>query len=281
MTNAFSRRSMREFLVPDAGQKPAKSPTSDDPSTDNPPKKSEAESALPDKYKGKSLEEVIEMHQNSEKRLGQIQNELGITRGLVSDLASIQRAAPAPKTEEQDEIELTGDDIINDPVGSVRKVVTAENRKAELTRQEADLQSRVQAETSALYNDYPELEDTINDPDFLEWAKKRQSRIADFQLAATGEGLEQVSAARRLLDNYADFKEAATPAEEPEKPSPTERARKVANEGGDSRQKTSTGEVFYQDDVVELIRTNPAKWRSPSFQKEFQTAVKEGRYVSN
>lgn len=279
MSNAFSRRSMRDFLVPDAGQD-GKAPTSEEPVEDS---QEAAADDLPAKYKGKSVSEIVEMHRNAEKRLGEIQNELGVTRGLVSDLASIQRSQPAPSTEDQDEqIELTSDDLLRDPVAGITKIVSAQTRQADLKRQEDVLASQVTAETNSLYSDYPDLESVISTPEFVEWAKRKPSRVADFQTAATAEGIEQVRAARRLLDNYSDLVDS-TPSEEPakKKPTPVEKARQASNESGNTNQQVATGEVFYQDEVVDLIRTNPGKWRSPTFQKEFKKAVAEGRYVSN
>ena len=53
------------------------------------------EPELPEKYKGKSLEEIIRMHQEAEKLIGRQAQEVGETRKLVDQL--IQQQINVPK----------------------------------------------------------------------------------------------------------------------------------------------------------------------------------------
>ena len=46
------------------------------------------EQGLPDKYQGKSLEEVVQMHQEAEKLLGRQSSEVGELRKVVDDYIS-------------------------------------------------------------------------------------------------------------------------------------------------------------------------------------------------
>ena len=85
-TTAFAPTPQSEILAP------AADPTAEAPTDDKPAAAAEV-TEVPEKYKGKSTEDVIDMHQNAEKRLGEIQNELGTMRGLVTDLSSLQRPA--------------------------------------------------------------------------------------------------------------------------------------------------------------------------------------------
>ena len=79
-----------------------------------------ATSDIPDKYKDKSLEDIVRMHQEAEKLLGKQSSEVGDLRKSVDDLlkAKLSEDAKSPKKEE--ELEL---DFYDDPKGSVSKAV--------------------------------------------------------------------------------------------------------------------------------------------------------------
>ena len=55
------------------------------------------ESTLPDKYQNKSLEEVVQMHQEAEKLLGRQSSEVGELRKVVDDYISSQSQPAAPQ----------------------------------------------------------------------------------------------------------------------------------------------------------------------------------------
>jgi hypothetical protein len=67
----------------------------------------EPEVSLPEKYQGKSLEEVVQMHQEAEKLLGRQSSEVGELRKVVDDYISSQtQSAPQPQhVEPEDDID--------------------------------------------------------------------------------------------------------------------------------------------------------------------------------
>ena len=69
------------------------------------------ESKVPDKYQGKSLEEVVQMHQEAEKLLGRQSSEVGELRKVVDDYISSQTPTPAPQqyVEPEDDIDYFTD----------------------------------------------------------------------------------------------------------------------------------------------------------------------------
>ncbi len=71
---------------------PASDPTT--PPIEQPP---EPELTLPEKYQGKSLEEVVQMHQEAEKLLGRQSSEVGELRKVVDDYIASQTPEPAPQ----------------------------------------------------------------------------------------------------------------------------------------------------------------------------------------
>lgn len=272
----IQHRPMSEILAPAAD--PAAVAPTDDKSAATPETAKVDPPAVPEKYSGKTVDQVIEMHQNSEKRLGQLQNEVGSLRGLVTDLSTIQRPAAEPQPAEQEPVDVSGDDILRDPVGSVRAIVKQDFDKQEEARVTSATQTLFETEGRALVDDYGDIDAIVSTDDFQTFATRTPSRHADFQVAATGEGIAQVRAARRLLEDYTDFKAQTTPAQDPA-PTPVEQARAAATESGSVAAPISGKPQVFETDVIKLINSDRAKYQSPSFQKELTEAIKEGRYV--
>jgi hypothetical protein len=78
------------------------------------------EPSLPEKYQGKSLEEVVQMHQEAEKLLGRQSSEVGELRKVVDDYISTQtQQAPQQQyVEPEDDI-----DYFTDPQAAVNRAI--------------------------------------------------------------------------------------------------------------------------------------------------------------
>ena len=78
------------------------------------------ETSLPDKYQGKSLEDIVKMHQEAEKLLGRQSSEVGELRKVVDDYISSQtQSAPQPQhVEPEDDI-----DYFTDPQAAVNRAI--------------------------------------------------------------------------------------------------------------------------------------------------------------
>jgi len=270
MTTAYKHRPMSEILAPVA-------PAQSEGSTDGKSAPAPAPEAVDPKYAGKSIDEVIAMHQNAESALGTYKNEVGQLRGLVTDLSQVQRPTVKDEAPEPVSVDVSGEDILRDPVEAVNRIVQPHldqrDKQDDLDRQEALLQT----EGAALASAY-DVDAIVATPEFQQFATRTPSRQADFQTAAYGNGLDQVRAARRLLEDFSDFNAATTPTPNPT-PTPTEQARAVATESGNVAAPISSKPQVYEADVIKLINSDPAKYRSPSFQSELMEAIKEGRFV--
>lgn len=274
---AYQHRPLSQILAPQTGSKDVKAPTKETPRNDKGQFVAADDTALPEKYRGKTAQEIADMHMNSEKRLGQIQNELGEMRGLVTDLAQVQRPTnPEPKVEE---LNVSGDDLIQHPVETIRKVVQQDLAAIRADANKGKLDSQVERETNALLTEFGDIGAITSSEDFQKFASRTSSRQHDLNTAATGEGVAQVRAAKRLLEDYQDFKKELNP--DSDKPSPVEQARNVANEGSGPSGSIAGKDLMYESEIVTLIQSDPAKYRSPSFQAGLMAAIKEGRYVKS
>ena len=271
MTTAYKHRPMSEILA-----KPAVAPA-DGQTADAAPVEPRAE--LPEKYRGKTVDEVVEMHRNSESRLGQLQNEVGQLRGLVSDLSVLQRPSADTQTVEEESVQVSSEDLLADPVEAVRRIVQPDFEKRDRKVQADTFETIVRAESTALLQDFGNIDDIVATEDFQKFATRTKGRQMDFHTAANGEGLDQVRAARRLLEDYKDFTEQTTPKNQ--EPTPTEKARKIATQRSNTGAPISTKPQIFESDVIALINSDPAKYRSPSYQNELLAAIREKRFVKS
>lgn len=282
MTTAITPRPMSEILVaqPEPVNKDAKvSPAA--PPTDTAPSEP---TTLPEKYTGKTVAEVADMHTNAEKELGRVRNELGVQRGLVQSLSQINREPPpAPAVAPQDEVTITGDQLISDPVGSVQAIIQPALEAERKRNDSAAADTILGTEAKALETDFGDYSQTVASEAFQKFATRTPSRQRDFTVAATGSGLDQVRAARRLLEDFTDFQLQLNPPTTDEVPANdlVAAARAVSTEAGQSTASISAKPQIFESEVVALINSDPLRYRSPSYQTELALAIKEGRFVKN
>ena len=133
---------------------------------------------LPEKYQGKSLEEVVQMHQEAEKLLGRQSSEVGELRKVVDDYISsqAQQSAPQQTVEPEDDI-----DYFTDPQGAVNRAI--ENHPKIKEAEEYSSQYKKQASMAMLQSKHPDMQEILNDPKFAEWIKASKIRTQLFVAA--------------------------------------------------------------------------------------------------
>jgi hypothetical protein len=214
---------------------------------------------LPEKYKGKTLAEVIEMHRNAESALGRAHNEVGSVRRLADELLGIHRATvgkPASETPPARE-KITPDLILSDPeraVVSAAKEVADERVNASeerLARMEYEL-------TLAKFEQkHPSFRATMEDQGFREWVQRSPLRQRLAYSATQGD----FASADELFSLYNEIQSGRS--EEPAGPTQQEAARKatLARPGGSTAARvvnTQTGKpVFSREKLLEMRINNP------------------------
>ena len=81
-------------------------------SFDNEPVEQETHSEIPDKYRGKSAEDLVRMHQEAEKLLGRQSSEVGELRQVVDSYIQTQlsnQQAPSQQSETVDDVDFFSD----------------------------------------------------------------------------------------------------------------------------------------------------------------------------
>ena len=231
----------------------------------------ETEEELPSKYKGKSVAEIIKMHQEAEKLIGKHAQEVGEVRKLADELIKRQLDAPAKveqKATEEDEI-----DFFADPEKAVTKKI--EKHPAIVEAKQQALQLKQMQTVNRLQQEFPDFMSTVQDPEFVEWVKGSPVRV---QLYTQANSNYDFDSAAELLNTWNYVK--PKPAVKQEVPQEILKSQKAAVQqatmdvGGASQNVGST-KVYRRADLIRLQIENPDRY--VQMQDEIMSAYAEGR----
>lgn len=241
------------------------------------PNEEKKASALPEKYSGKTIEDLVRMHQEAEKLIGKQGSELGELRKTHDDFikASLERQvtnnAPAT-TSAQAEEEM---DFFADPKGTIEKIIE-QHPKLRDTEQHYQMLRQERA-VEKLKAKFPGFNEIIKEDSFREFCLATPVRQ---RLAVAADQHGDVEAADELLTLYTQLH----PKQEPTKPAPAARRSRpedmqalphgaVAAEAPPS---ANTGKKIYRRaDLIKLMQTDPDRYEA--LQSEIMAAYAENR----
>lgn len=239
---------------------------------EQPKKEPDNTSSLPEKYRGKSVEEIVKMHQEAEALIGRQAQEVGEVRKLADDLIKRQFNTQTPQ-EPAKESEVEDVDFFVDPKQAVNRVL--ENNPILKEIKESVANSKAEAVKAKLVQKHPDVEAIVKDPQFFEWVKGNRVRIALFQAADQGLDLD---AADELFSNYKlhkQIKEKTVSEGVDGLKEENKRALKAAVvPSGDSTGETSK-KIYRRADLIRLQIEDPERYMS--LQPEIMAAYSEGR----
>ena len=227
----------------------------------------EQQPTIPEKYQGKSLEQVVQMHQEAEKLLGRQSSEVGELRKVVDDFitSQAQQQAPQQYVEPEDDI-----DYFTDPQAAVNRAI--ENHPKIREAQEYTAQYKKQTSLAMLNSKHPDMQDILQDPKFAEWIKGSKIRT---QLFVEADQQYNAEAADELFTLWKERKSIAQQTAAVEKQSRKQQL-KAANTG--SAQGSAEGsrrKVYRRADIIKLMKTDPERYQALS--DEILKAYAEGR----
>jgi len=228
------------------------------------------EPIIPEKYAGKTLEDVIEMHQNAEKVLGKQGLEVGQQRKLIDSLVSTQQQAttPTPPTEEpipfEDQFYANPADAVNLAIEKHPDVVRAKETRVKQN------QALNTAQLDAAHPDYVEI---VESKDFQDWIGASKIRQELFRTADS----YNFEAANELFTTWKQLNMASKTAEvkEAEKTKRKKALRKTSSETRSSEDSLGGKKVYRRADLINLQVTDPRRYEALS--DEIQQAYVEGR----
>jgi hypothetical protein len=227
----------------------------------------EEEPSLPEKYQGKSLEDVVQMHQEAEKLLGRQSSEVGELRKVVDDYISqsITTTAPQQYVEPEDDI-----DYFTDPQAAVNRAI--ENHPKIREAEQYTAEYKKQSSLAALQSRHPDMQDILSDNSFAEWIKASKIRT---QLFVQADQQYDADAADELFTLWKDRKTVAQQTANVEKQA-RKQSLKAANTGNArGSAEGSRKKVYRRADIIKLMRTDPDRYQALS--DEIMAAYAEGR----
>ena len=225
------------------------------------------EPSLPEKYRGKSLEEVVQMHQEAEKLLGRQSSEVGELRKVVDDYISSQAQPPAPQQTVEPEDDI---DYFTDPQAAVNRAI--ENHPKIREAEEYSTQYKKQASLAMLQSKHPDMQEILSDPKFAEWIKASKIRT---QLFVAADQQYDADSADELFTLWKERKTVAQQTANVEKQA-RKQSLKAANTGNArGSAEGSRKKVYRRADIIKLMKNDPDRYQALA--DEIMAAYAEGR----
>ena len=223
----------------------------------------QAKSELPEKYRGKSVDEVIRMHQEAEKLMSRQAQEVGEVRKLADELIKSQ-LKPKPEPEVAEEI-----DFFENPQEAVRRAVES-NPKVLAAEQYAVTVQRQQAQQTMIQK-HPDAPTIVNDPEFQNWVRSSRVRERLFQQA---DAEYDFDAADELLSTFKELRQVKVKRDDSANDESRKQALKSASvdTGGSGE---STKKIYRRADLIRLKISNPSKYEA--MQDDIMAAYAEDR----
>lgn len=132
------------------------------------------EQEIPEKYRGKNVEDIIRMHQEAEKTIGRMGQEVGEVRKLADQLLQQNLRAAPQKPEPVKEETIDDVDFFANPTEAVKRAV--EKHPAVLAAQETAVNLARQESLRSLKEAHPDYREVTSSAEFKEWVGKSKVR---------------------------------------------------------------------------------------------------------
>ena len=223
------------------------------------------EPELPDKFKGKSVTEIVSSYENLEKELGRKGQEIGELRQLTDQILK-QQITTQTETAEEEEV-----DFFDDPNTAVSKAIENHPKFREFEEQQK-VQS-AQATTRQLEAAHPDYLEVVADPKFQEWVKESPIRT---QLYVQAHNYD-LNSAMELMGNWKERSliTNTAKAEEQKAMKRSEALRTGKAVSGGSSESTAGKKIYRRAVLIRLKTTNPQRYED--LQDEILSAYADGR----
>jgi hypothetical protein len=240
----------------------------DEEGQDNPEEEpgQDDEDDIPEKYKNKSVKDIVRMHQEAERAIGKQGSEVGELRRIVDDFVKAQTVTQkqqAPEVEEEVDFFTDPDKAIARAIEKHPKVREAEQLSAQMKKAEA---------LANLKSAHPDFSEVVNDGSFAEWVSKSKVRQELFSRADRNYDFD---AANELISTWKERKQVVDQSVAVEKVQRKQAVKSASTGSTKGSGETASKKTYRRADIIELMRTNPDRYQQLS--DEIMQAYSEGR----
>ena len=226
--------------------------------------KIEQKPELPDKYRDKSLDEIVKMHQEAEKLIGKQAQEVGEVRKLADELIKQNLGSRQQTRQEEPEV-----DFFENPQKAVQR--TVDNHPDILAARQVTLEMKRSQIQQRLAQEHPDFGDIAKDQDFANWVKSSPIRIKIFEQADSGYDFDS---ANELLSTYKQLRSVKQKQTSDEgEVTRKQNLKAVGVDVGGSGE--SSKKVYRRADLIRLKMQDPNRYDALS--DEIMAAYAEGR----
>jgi hypothetical protein len=208
-----------------------------------------AASEIPDKYRNKSLDDVIKMHQEAEKMIGRQAQEVGEIRKLADELVKNNLKTNTQNTQVEPEV-----DFFENPQQAIQKTVSS--HPDVLAARAAAQELRKMQTQQKIATSHPDYTEIIKDPGFAEWIKGSPVRVELYTKADSG---YDFAAANELLSTYKELKSIKSKQAEDAGEATRKQNLKAASVdvGGTGE---ASKKIYRRADLIRLKMTDPQRY---------------------
>ena len=225
----------------------------------------ESKTELPEKYRAKSLEEVVRMHQEAERLIGKQAQEVGEVRKLADELIKQNlNGKSQPIKEEEPEI-----DFFENPQKAVQGQI--DRHPDVLAARQAGLDFKRMQIQQKLTQDHPDYSQVVNDSEFINWVKSSPIRSG---LYAKADAEFDYDSANELLSTFKQLRGIKAKQSDQASDAIRTKSMKAAqvDVGGSGE---SSKRVYRRADLIRLKMTDPQRYETLS--DEIMQAYSDGR----
>ena len=224
---------------------------------------------VPEKFQGKSFEEVVNSYVNLEKDYGRKSNEVGELRKLTDEILKrqLETVEPTPVGEAKEDVGF--DDFYDDPGSAVNKALES-NPRLKAIEEKLAQEERMRSH-QAMLERHPDADELVTSQEFLAWAQEKPARMKMLQ---TANATLDVDLADEIFSMYkAKAKSATDEAVESRSQKAKSDLRKATVETG--RSVAPSKKVFRRADLIRLKIERPEQYAAMS--DEIRQAYADGR----
>jgi hypothetical protein len=225
------------------------------------------EPSVPEKYQNKSLQEVVQMHQEAEKLLGKQSSEVGELRKVVDDHIQTQLAQQQAPVQQQEEDDT---DFFVDPKTAVSRAI--ENHPSIKEAEQATQQYKKQTALAQLQSKHPDMNTIVQDAKFAEWIKGSKIRT---QLFVQADQAFDYDAADELFSLWKERASVAQQTVAVEKQARKQQVKSASTGNARGTGQGSRKKVYRRADIIKLMKTDPDRYAALS--EEIFQAYADGR----
>ena len=229
----------------------------------------EDEDAIPDKYAGKSIQDIVRMHQEAEKLVGRQSTEVGDLRKVVDQYIQTQLSTEqqAPQQVEEDTEEI---DFFSDPDRAVQRAI--DNHPKVKQAEEFSSTMRKNSALQNLQQRHPDMTQILSNPAFGEWIQSSKIRT---QLFVQADKQYDSEAADELFTLWKERQGVVTQTVEAEKQTRKQAVKQASTGSATGSAEGASRKIYRRADIIKLMKTDPDRYASLS--DEIMKAYSEGR----